>query len=312
MPGRTVVNNFIAVGLFLVMAVGWPVRAAEITVLKSAVLPPYSSALAGFSEVIAREVPSRGQKAIQAHTITTLVLSDAASQVELRQRIVDARPDLLVAIGSSSLSLLKDILDIPIVYLMVPFPEAVAEKSDHITGISMNISAARQLEALTLAAPTVKNIGLLYDPERTGSLVEDARDYAARNHLHLIAQPVRGTDEVAGQLSALKGRIDWLWMVPDLTVLTPQSVDYLMLFSLENRVPIFTFAKKYLEMGALLSVSVDPHDLGRQAGEMAGKILHGGGTDSLPPPEGPRQVRLESNSEAAGLLGIKLRVPEGE
>lgn len=304
MRGSLCLNFSFSVGLLLTLFLPMLARGAEITVLQSAALPAYNSARQGFTEILSRDIPSRGQKAIQAHGITTHILAEAASPVQIRRQIVDGRPDLLVAIGSSSLSLVKDIPDIPVLYLMVPFPEAI-DRAAAITGINMNISAAQQLEALTQAAPGVKSIGILYDPQRTGNLVEEGLEYAARNHLNLVALPVRGAQGVPGQLAALKGKIDWLWMVPDLTVLTPQSVDYFLLFSLENRVPIFTFAKKYLDLGAVLSVTFDPYDMGRQAGELALKILNKTGPAN-PPPEEPRKVVVESNLEAARILGISL------
>ena len=62
-------------------------------------------------------------------------------------------------------------------------------------------------------------------------------------------------------------------MLPDLTVLTPETVEYLLLFSLEQEVPVLTFSDKYLEMGGLLSIGVDPYDMGRQAGELGRRIL---------------------------------------
>lgn len=297
-------KNFL-LGLFLALALPLQARAAEIAVLQSAALPAYNSAMQGLSEIISRDVPSRGQKAIQAHAITSHILSEATGTVQLRQLIAEERPDLVVVIGSSSLYLVKDIPDIPILYLLVPFPEAMGKTPDNITGINMNISAAQQLEALTLAAPTVKNIGLVYDPERSGSLVNEAQNYAARNHLNLLAMPVRSTDEVPGQLASLKDRIDWLWMVPDLTVLTPQTVDYIMLFSLENRVPVLTFADKYLDMGAVLSVTFDPLELGRQAGAMALDIVRQGGTAGIAPAR-VEKVKVNTNLRAASMLGVVL------
>ena len=310
MRGSLTLKKNLILALLLALALPLPARAAEITVLQSAALPSYNSALQGLSEVIARDIPSRGQKAIQAHAITTHILTEATGTVQLRQMISDDQPDLLVAIGSSSLSLAHDIPDIPILYLMVPFPEAMGKRPGNITGISMSISAAQQLEALTLAAPTVKNIGLVYDPERSGALVDEARDYASRNHLNLVALPVRATDEVPSQLAGLKGKIDWLWMVPDLTVLTPQTVDYIMLFSLENRVPVLTFADKYLNMGAVLAVTFDPLEIGRQAGDMALNILRQGGAEGIPPAR-VEKVRVNTNARAASLLGVVLHQATG-
>lgn len=281
-------------------------QAAEIVVVLSAALPVYNSAAQGLAEVVERDVPSQGQKAIIAHTLTTTVLAEAQSPVQLHRQIVDGRPDLLVAIGSSALSLVKDIPDTPIVYLMVPFPGAVLQERATITGISMNLSAGQQLSALRRAAPAAKKIGVLYDPARSESLVAEARKAAVQNRFDLLAVPVTAPDQVPSVLAALRGGIDWLWLVPDLTVLTPQSVDYLMLFSLENRVPIFAFAGKYLEMGAILAAASDPYDLGRQAGEMVLRLLHGTPVAELPPQE-PRKVVVEVNEKAAKILGVPVQ-----
>ncbi|HBI14089.1 MAG TPA: hypothetical protein DDY20_00965 [Desulfobulbaceae bacterium] len=100
-------------------------------------------------------------------------------------------------------------------------------------------------------------------------------------------------------------------MVPDITVLTPQNVDYILLFSMENRVPIFTFAKKYLDQGAALSVSFDTVDMGKQAGELACKILNGTMPADLPP-EAVRKVVVEINANTLKMLGIVFQEREGE
>jgi putative ABC transport system substrate-binding protein len=120
--------------------------------------------------------------------------------------------------------------------------------------------------------------------------------------------PIGAPEQVPSVLAGLKGRIDWLWMVPDLTVLTPQTVDYLMLFSLESRVPIFTFARKYLDMGAALSASIDPYDMGRQAGEMALALLRGTSVAELPQ-QAARKVVVEVNDTAAKMLGVAIVQP---
>ena len=64
-------------------------------------------------------------------------------------------------------------------------------------------------------------------------------------------------------------------MLPDLTVITPETIEFVLLFSLENKIPILAFSEKYVELGALMSVGIDAFDIGIQAGEMAEKILSG-------------------------------------
>jgi putative ABC transport system substrate-binding protein len=102
----------------------------------------------------------------------------------------------------------------------------------------------------------------------------------------------------------MRNRIDILWMLPDPTVITPAMVEYLFQFSFQYNVPIFSFADKYVEMGAVAALVVDPHDLGVQAGEIV-KTLSAGR-------KGPirvyaRNPRLMINTKMAEKMGLKIR-----
>jgi len=115
----------------------------------------------------------------------------------------------------------------------------------------------------------------------------------------------------------MKKKIDVFWMVPDVTVITSDTVEFLILFSMENNIPLLTFSEKYLELGAFMSTTIDPFDMGVQAGEMANKILRGKNGENI------QQVRartmiVSTNLMVAGKLGIHsnlastLRLSPGE
>lgn len=283
-----------------------PARGADVVVLQSANIGAYNQALQGFQNTLARDVPIRGPKAVSAHSVSSYVLTDAQGPAQLRRDIIRQDPDLLLVIGSSSLSLVKGITDFPIVYLMVPYPEMVIEEQKNITGISMTIPAEKQLQALLKAVPaTIGTVGMLYDPKRTGDLVRDARRCAKECKITLLALPVADSREVPATLIKLAEKADWYWMVPDRTVLTPQTLDYIFLFSLENRIPILTFSKKYLDLGAVIAVSHDFTDLGKQAGELALRILEGEDVAGIAP-EPPRKVAVDVNARAAKMLGVEI------
>jgi putative ABC transport system substrate-binding protein len=276
----------------------------DIIVVQSARLPAYNSALQGFASTISKDIPARGLKSIQAHTIISHILSEVESQNELRQKIIRHRPDLLLVIGSSSLSLVKNIKDIPIIYLMVPYPDLIVSAQDNITGININITAGQQLNALVRTISQIKKIGLLFNPDRSGTFIKEAEDSAEHNSLSLVALPVKTAKEVPGQLAKLRDRIDCFWMLPDSTVVTPQTVDLILLFSLENRIPVLTFSEKYLEMGAVLSVSFDPYDMGKQAGDLALEIVDNNTKVADLPPVRVRKINVRVNHIAAKILGI--------
>ena len=88
----------------------------------------------------------------------------------------------------------------------------------------------------------------------------------------------------------MKGKIDIFWMLPDAEVITPETVDSILLFSFQNNVPVFSFSSKYVKMGALASLSVDPFALGAQTGELVAKKLDNG------PNENPVHIHPSKSS----------------
>jgi putative ABC transport system substrate-binding protein len=100
----------------------------------------------------------------------------------------------------------------------------------------------------------------------------------------------------------MKGKADLFWMLPDATVITPETVESILLLSLDYKIPILTFSEKYLELGAMLSIGVDPFDIGCQAGEMARKIFSGASGDAQH--ADARKALVAVNMKIAGKLGI--------
>ena len=93
-------------------------------------------------------------------------------------------------------------------------------------------------------------------------------------------------------------------MLPDLTVVTPESLEFLLLFSFENNIPIFTFSEKYVELGAFMSIDIDAVDIGRQAGEMALEILAGQEAQNIEQAYA-RRALISTNVMIARKLGIR-------
>lgn len=231
----------------------------EILVVQSVRIPPYEDALNGFLSV-----SSQG--------IKRLVLSELKTP-NLAKDIKKSRPLLILAIGRDALLSVKEIKAIPIVYLMVLDHQSILSGEENIRGVNMNISQERQLHIISKALPDIKKLGLVYDPAKTGHIVERTQKAAAKMGINIIANEVHRHRDVPASIKAMKGKVDSLWMIPDTTVITPETVEFLLLFSIENKIPILTFSEKYVELGALISISVNPFDMGSRAGEMANMML---------------------------------------
>ena len=263
----------------------------RILVVQSLSVAPYEEALAGFKSVCDAE-------------ITKVVLSDQ-DKINPSQIIQSNKPELILAIGMDALTKIKEIDDIPIIYMMVLNPQAITFGEKNISGISMTLSPEKQVTALLEVLPAVKRVGTLYNPDRTGNLIKEAVNAAHNMGISLVTEKVQSTKEVPSALKNIQKKIDAFWMIPDITVYSPETIEFLLLFLLENQKPIISFSEKYVELGALMSISVDPFDIGNQAGEMAKAILSNGGKRDVQRIDARKAVIL-INLKIAKKLGITI------
>lgn len=260
-----------------------PATASGLLVVQSLQIKPYNEALRGFRS---------------ACTGTTrVVVSAELSESNIAEKVRRHSPDLILAIGLDALAKVKSIRDVPIVYLMVLNPQSLVQDNSNITGVSMNIQPERQLSVLQQVLPHARKIGLLFDPDKSGDFVRKAQAAAQAMGIELVTRKVHSPRETAAVLDGMKGKIDALWLPPDTTVINPGTVDLLILAALDNRIPVYTFSEKYAEKGALLSLEVDAAEAGRQAGELANRIL-----------EGTAVQNLEKVDARGGILTVNLIV----
>jgi putative ABC transport system substrate-binding protein len=104
----------------------------------------------------------------------------------------------------------------------------------------------------------------------------------------------------------MQDEIDALWILPDLTVLAPESVQYMLLFSFRYKIPVLGLSENQARMGALLGLSFESGwDIGSQAAELANGILSGRSVEDIPYTTA-RKVRLTVNLKTAGKLGVHI------
>jgi ABC-type uncharacterized transport system substrate-binding protein len=281
--------------LFL-MACRASAEAADILVVESMKIPPYEEALQGL----------RSSCGCDKNEVVLSEISEQDVVKEIAREIRRSRPRLLVAIGIDALLKVKGINNIPIVYLMIPNPRSLLSGEENITGVSMRISAEKQLAKLKEVFPEVKRVGLVYDPHKTGFFIENALEASKGLGIKLVLREVDSPKNVDSAIRGVaKDGIDVLWMLPDTTAVTPETVDSFFISSLDNRIPILTFSQKFLEKGAVVSVGVDPEDMGRQAGEMVKRILSGTSVSDLPRVDA-RKALLSLNMRTAKKLGVTI------
>ncbi len=265
----------------------------EIIAVQSAHMKPFEEAIRGFE----RSCDANLQRII----ISESEGKDVVREIKLK------RPDMVLAVGPDALGIVKRIKDIPIVYLMIPNPPSALSGQENITGVSMNIPPRKQLQALLQTLPRAKRVGLLYDPKNTGYLVGEVRQAAGEMDIVLMAREIHHAREVATSAMEMKNDIDVFWMLPDVTVMTPETVEFLVLFSLKYRIPLLAPSEKWLDLGAFVSTGIDAFDMGIQAGDMANNILSGTQVKNVQQALARKYV-VSTNLMVAGKLGIGLNL----
>jgi putative ABC transport system substrate-binding protein len=265
----------------------WPQsgRACEIAVLKSADLKPYRDVI-------------RGLRDASLCTIEESGLND----VDGPEAIVGKETSAVVAVGTASFRKVRAVRDIPVLYVMVIPSEIGPSLAPNISGVGMDAAPRDYLAAMREVLPRAKRIAVLSDPSHTKRFVDEASRAAGDEQMELLVRQVRGPAGIPTALDGLPQDVDILWMLPDPTVSNAAAVDYLLRYAIGHNVPVFTFSRKYVEMGAVASLDVDPYDMGVQLAELAQRVINGA---AGPVRVAARKTRLTINKKTAGKMGIK-------
>lgn len=265
----------------------------DVTAIKSMDILPYKEAVKGFRDTVDAKV-------------SEYVLSGDSENLAI---VIskNQKADLVFTLGTDALRLVKEELrNVPVIYTFVLNADSVIGAGrSNFTGIDMNIPPEEQFSSLLQVVPSVNRIGVVYDPARNQGTIHEAEAAAKKLGVSLISKKIKTGAEAINAVNQLEGKVDALWMLPDTTAITPETVEYMLLFSFKNRVPLIGISEKYVKSGALFALTFDSEDMGRQAGEMATRILMGEEASSIPIPK-PRKLRLSINLNTAEKLGLKI------
>ncbi|ACM21549.1 ABC transporter, periplasmic substrate-binding protein [Geotalea daltonii FRC-32] len=260
--------------------------AAEVLIVQSTRHSGYGEAFKGF----------RTACTVSSHTI---VLEDY-SETDIARIVREEQPSLILAIGDSALAALKKIRRIPIISVMA-LNLSSGNTPANVTGVRMTISPERYITLFKTFQ--VRKVGILFSQARSGAYIKRARQAAERAGVDLVLREVHNPRQTPLQLSTLKGNVDSLWLLPDATAMTRGTVDAYFLFAMEQAKPIFAFSDVYLAYGAAAALEADRFAMGKQAGEMANRLL-GGLAPADIPVEDPRSISLKTNHSVIRKLGM--------
>ncbi len=274
------------------------VFASKVAILQSSDITSYNRTVEAFLD----HLPTALKKHVHRFSLKGDISNGSEVVSEIRARDVN----LVVTVGlKAALVMRQDLPSVPRIFCMVLDPQKYQLTKSHVAGIALEIPFTSQMVSLQEIMPKVKRVGVLYNPLKTGRVVQAAQPQAKALGLELVPRTISSEKEVPATLRAIVSQIDALWLLPDSTVLTPDSFRFLLQTTLEANVPVVGFSSDLVSKGALLSVHFRYEDVGRQAARLTEKFINGHRfTPGVILP--PEPLRLAINLNTANFLGISV------
>jgi ABC-type uncharacterized transport system substrate-binding protein len=228
--------------------------------------------------------------------------------------LVSEGVDVLVAPGSQqAVAAKRQTATVPIVFISsdpigLGLVSSLAHPEGNLTGVFVASGeySAKWLYLLKEAAPQVRHVGVLWNPDNPGAgkQVNSVRQAATALGVEVAVFAVRYAD-IEDSLAAVAGAaIDGLVVTDDGVIL--QLADRIGAFAAEHKLP--TLAGFRPREGILMSYSFDQTAVGRRVADYVDRILKGARPADLPV-EQAREFVLRINLKTAKNLGLTIPFP---
>lgn len=179
------------------------------------------------------------------------------------------------------------------------------DKITNITGVNDAVSAKDQLESFLKIYPEVKTIGTIFSTNEVNSKVqvESLKKACDELGLELESVGINNINDIGQALSTLTEKIDAYYALTDNTVASAGPI--LAENLLKHKIPSLSAEEGQVSKGLLMSEGVDYYEHGRQAGEMAIKLLKGEDIKNLQA-EDNKTSKKKINGKTAEALGLDL------
>jgi putative ABC transport system substrate-binding protein len=234
---------------------------------------------------------------------------------DLAAELVRTKPDVIFALGGDVTPfVVRATQTIPIVYAMSADPvqlgvaNSLAKPGGNATGVTLlsDELAAKRLEVLKEAVPSVSRVGFLWNPDHADNELPVARRAAMAHDIQLHSVEMRGPGDLDSAFAAAtQAGIDAIYAVSSRHMVA--NVTRIVDFATKSRLPLAGGWGTWVQAGGLLSYGPNVDDMVRRAATYVDRILKGAKPDNLPVQQ-PTEFELFINLKTAKSLG--LAIPE--
>jgi len=241
------------------------------------------------------------------------IVKNANGQVQIASNIANElaaqNPDLIIAITTPMAQAVTKVARCPVVFAAVTDPvgagivKSLEQGEPNVTGTSDAWPYEDQLKLIRKLSPTVKRLGVLYNPGEAASQygIKEIRKFAPSQGFELVEGAASTTNDVYPVAQNLSARSDALFLSSDNTVIG--GVAAAVKVATERKLPLYVGDSGTVEKGGVAAVSVGYNELGTETGKLAARVLHG---DRNIPTVIARGSEIYLNRKAAALMGVTI------
>lgn len=231
----------------------------------------------------------------------------------LMTEILGRKPALIFALGAKAAYFAKvatkDRQDIPVLFAMVLNWQRyqLLEGQDNIAGIATDVEPGSQFAYLTMFAPAVKRIGVIYSEEHSATTMNRARKAAALLGLELVAAPISAANDFRPAFNKMAESIDGFWILTDPVTFSMENMHWVQRQCSQKQIVCLGQSSNITSLGVLLSVAPDTTNLGTQAANISGSIIAGKQSPKNIGVMPPLGTILSVNIKTAREIGLAIR-----
>jgi len=220
------------------------------------------------------------------------------------KKIRKTAPDLIFTIGNAPIrSLSKHLPSTPLI--IGNYNYASIKRTPNMLFMETDTPIAPVLTLAQMAFPSKKTVGTIYDPKYSQPTFDELVRQTTKLGLKIASIKVDSAADVREFLPAFSGKIDLFYYLEDPTTSSKSAESATLAFLKNNNIPFVSLNPDHIQNGALLTVNVNPFELGEGAWKIAIKILK---TAKIPQDRknliGPNELTTSLSLQTLSRFGI--------
>jgi putative ABC transport system substrate-binding protein len=238
---------------------------------------------------------------------------------QIAQKFIGQEADAIVCIGTTAAQAARQNIKqygnkvkmIPLIFASVTDPEGARLTGEEInldmeiiTGVSNFVPTIKSLEIYKKILPTLKRIGVIYNPGESNSamIIKDLQKACDSFGIELLTAPANRSADVASAAQQLVSKVDAILIDNDNTALS--AFESILRVTNDHKIPVFVSDVDLVGQGAIAAYGPDQFKLGQQTGKMVSGILSKEFRAQDIQIQYPHDINLYINQQALDKLNI--------